>query len=214
MKKFREFDLAKSFVRKLRLQNQREWYAYCKSGNKHDDIPSDPRNVYFDKWLSWGDWLGTGKIANVSRTFLAFEDAKKVVRKRGLKNVKEWTEFGKMKDAPTNIPKNPHMVYRNEWISFADWLGTPNISTRKRKFKTYSEAKKYVQKLNLKSQKEWRQFYKSSNRSMDIPTAPERVYANEWKNWSDFLGIEKKSINNDAKKKSTKKTLRKNRNDK
>jgi len=188
VKQFREFSLARRFVQKLRLKNQREWYDYCKSGKKLDDIPSDPRTVYFDKWISWGDWLGTGIVANASRNFLAFEDAKKMVQKFGLKNAKEWYEFTKIKD----IPKNPHMVYRSEWKGFGDWLGTTNVSTRKRKFMKYSEAKNYVQKLNLKSLKEWREFYKSSQRISNIPTAPERVYKNEWKDWGDFLGTKKK----------------------
>ena len=45
-KQFRDFKSAREFVRKLNLKGQKEWLDYCKSGNKPDDIPSSPWNVY------------------------------------------------------------------------------------------------------------------------------------------------------------------------
>jgi hypothetical protein len=46
MKEFRGFESAREFVRKLKLKSNKEWKEYCKSGNKPDDIPSAPWNVY------------------------------------------------------------------------------------------------------------------------------------------------------------------------
>jgi len=37
-KKFRTFEEARSFVRKLGLENAREWEKYSKSGNKPHEI--------------------------------------------------------------------------------------------------------------------------------------------------------------------------------
>ena len=48
-KQFRDFESAREFVRSLKLKGQKEWYEYCKSGNKPDDIPSSPWNVY-NEW--------------------------------------------------------------------------------------------------------------------------------------------------------------------
>ena len=45
-KQFRDFEDAREFVRKLGLKNKKEWQEYCKSGNKPDDIPSNPWDVY------------------------------------------------------------------------------------------------------------------------------------------------------------------------
>ena len=45
-KKFRDFEDARKFAILLNLKNQKEWISYCKSGDKPDDIPADPRNVY------------------------------------------------------------------------------------------------------------------------------------------------------------------------
>ena len=46
---FRSFESAREFVRSLNLKNQKEWLEYCKSGNKPDDIPSNPWKTY-KKW--------------------------------------------------------------------------------------------------------------------------------------------------------------------
>jgi hypothetical protein len=48
-KEFRDFESAREFVRKLGLKTQREWAEYCKSGNKPDDIPSNP-------WMVYAEW--------------------------------------------------------------------------------------------------------------------------------------------------------------
>jgi len=48
-KQYRPFKEAREFVRALNLKNQEAWYAYCKSGNKPDDIPSDP-------WITYKEW--------------------------------------------------------------------------------------------------------------------------------------------------------------
>jgi hypothetical protein len=34
------------------------WCEYCKSGQKPDNVPSNPDEVYKDSWISWCDWLG------------------------------------------------------------------------------------------------------------------------------------------------------------
>ena len=48
-KQFRDFESAREFVRKLGLKNKPEWQEYCKSGDKPDDIPSDP-------WIVYKEW--------------------------------------------------------------------------------------------------------------------------------------------------------------
>jgi hypothetical protein len=46
MKKFRDFESAREFARKLNLTGHQEWQEYCKSGDKPDDIPANPWNTY------------------------------------------------------------------------------------------------------------------------------------------------------------------------
>ena len=70
---YRTFEEARAFVHSLGLRSSREWRVWTKSGNKPKDIPADPRNTYKDTgWKGWGDWLGTGTIANQNRSYRSF----------------------------------------------------------------------------------------------------------------------------------------------
>ena len=62
--KFRPFGEAKDYVHSLGLQSETEWREYCKSGKKPENIPYKPYRTYKNEWISWGDWLGTGSIAD------------------------------------------------------------------------------------------------------------------------------------------------------
>src|SRR5258705_331001 len=58
-KTWRPFEEARACVHGLKLKSAKEYHAYCKSGNKPDDIPTNPHIIYTDSgWISWGDWLG------------------------------------------------------------------------------------------------------------------------------------------------------------
>ncbi|MBT4327066.1 MAG: hypothetical protein HOD60_09215, partial [Candidatus Nitrosopelagicus sp.] len=45
---YRSFEEARKFVRGLGLKGNKEWREYCASGNKPDDIPSNPFATYSD----------------------------------------------------------------------------------------------------------------------------------------------------------------------
>ena len=88
------------------------------------NIPSTPHRVYGREWRGWGDWLGTGAIANQDRVYLCFTDAREIVRALNLKGQKEWCEWSKSKHRLLNIPSAPARVYGGEWRGHGDWLGT------------------------------------------------------------------------------------------
>jgi len=58
--KYKPFNVARKFVRNLKLKSETEWRKWTKSNKKPIDIPANPMNVkaYKDKWISMGDWLG------------------------------------------------------------------------------------------------------------------------------------------------------------
>lgn len=58
------FEQAREFVRSIRLRSWADWAEYRKSERKPRDIPTAPEVVYGDEWISLGDWLGTGRIAD------------------------------------------------------------------------------------------------------------------------------------------------------
>jgi superfamily II DNA or RNA helicase len=65
-KKFVSLKEAKAFVKKLGFTTQFEWRNYVSSGKRPEYIPSNPDKNYIKtgEWISWGDFLGTGRIAN------------------------------------------------------------------------------------------------------------------------------------------------------
>jgi hypothetical protein len=57
------------------------------------------------------------------------------------------------------------------------------------KYKSFEDAREFVHKLKLKSQKEWNDYCKSGQKPDDIPAKPSRTYKqNGWKTWGDWLG--------------------------
>jgi hypothetical protein len=120
---------------------------------------------------------------------MPFEEARAYVRKLKLKDQKAWVSYTKSGDKPQNIPANPPTVYKtNGWIGFGDWLGNSNKSNRGRVYLNFSEARKIVHKLNLKSVYEYQEWHRK-NRPLNIPSKPERIYGNEgYISWPDWLG--------------------------
>ena len=92
---FRSFNKARKFVHSLKLKNVPDWEEYRKSDKKPFDIPATPNRTYKKEWISYGDWLGTGRIANQKRKYRSFEEAREFVRKLKLKNRDEWDAYVK-----------------------------------------------------------------------------------------------------------------------
>ena len=87
---FRIFSDTKIFVHSLNLKSLGEWWEYCKSGNKPDDIPSTPHEQYKDKgWINWGDWLGTYTITDRNRKYRPFNEAREFVHSLNLSDAEE-----------------------------------------------------------------------------------------------------------------------------
>ncbi len=140
LRPYRKFKQARSFVRSLGLKSGSEWRKYCKGelsekGIKPEDIPSDPHHVYRGKgWKGMGDWLGTGTVATRDRQYRDFKQARSFVRQLKLRSQSEWHRYckgevpGKEKK-PRDIPANPQRTYKDDWVSWPDWLGT---STRRK----------------------------------------------------------------------------------
>ncbi|MFY8012785.1 MAG: integrase repeat-containing protein [Saprospiraceae bacterium] len=192
-KSFLEFKEARDFVQKLKLKSSKEWSDYCKSGDKPEDIPSNPNGTYKQNgWKTMGDWLGTGTVAARLREYKSFEEARNFVHKLKLKGQKEWKDYCKTGQKPENIPASPNRIYSQDgWKDWGDWLGTWSVATLLREYISFSDARDFVHKLNLKSQKEWKNYCKSGQKQENIPANPNRTYSQDgWKGWGDWLGTE------------------------
>ena len=57
------FKEAKLKINKLKIKSMRDYFKWH-SKNKPTDIPYRPQAAYQNEWKGWGDFLGTGRIAN------------------------------------------------------------------------------------------------------------------------------------------------------
>ena len=187
--KFQSFKNARNYVHKLQLKNEREWILFCKSNKKPHDIPSVPRQYYTKEWEGLGDWLGTYTIAPQNKKFKTFRNARKFVHSLNLKSYYDWLDYCKSNKKPHDIPSVPRQYYTKEWKGFGDWLGTYTIAPQNKKFKTFRNARRFARRLKLNSHLAWVQYYKTHTLPLDIPTTPNRTYANSgWLGWKDWLG--------------------------
>jgi hypothetical protein len=185
-RKFRTFENCREFAYSLKLNVVKDWNQYCTTGNKPDDIPNNPQRTYKNKgWTSWGDFLGTGRVATHLIKYRTFEKARRFAHDLGLKNQKSWYVFAKSNKLPDNIPINPNQVYKDKgWISWGDFL---DIGLKK--YRTFEKARKFAQSLGLTGANEWRVFVKSGKLPKDMPANPNQVYKNKgWTNWGDWTG--------------------------
>ena len=186
----RPFTEARAFVRNLNLKSGAEWRDYCHSGRRPADIPYHPERCYQSEWISMGDWLGTGRVADQFKVYRPFKEARAFVRSLNLKDTKAWFAYTKRADFPDDIPRAPRnsKSYKNEWIGMGDWLGTGRVADHLKVYRPFKEARAFVRSLNLKSGAEWIEYCRSGKKPDDLPVKPTRVYQSEWIGMGDWLG--------------------------
>ena len=186
----RNFEDARKFVHSLKLKSMNEYRKYCKSGEKPDDIPYAPNTVYKnDGWVSFGDWVGTGRIADQYKEFRPFEDARKFVCSLNLKSDAEWKQYCKSGKKPNDIPAAPQQVYKKEYKGLGDWLGTGTIAPFNKKYRPFEDTRKFVRSLGVETETEWHNWCKTHQKPDDISLSLHKTYKNKgWKGWRNFLG--------------------------
>ncbi len=193
LREYRSFEDARKYARSLDLKGQKQWFAHTKTKDFPNDIPVLPYKKYKGKgWISWGDWLGTGTVASYLREYRSFEDTREYARSLNLKSSTQWFAHTKTKDFPNDIPVLPYKKYKGKgWISWGDWLGTGNIANYLKEYRSFEEARKHAQSLNLKNANQWFANTKTKDFPKDIPVAPNQIYKGKgWISWGDWLGTE------------------------
>jgi superfamily II DNA/RNA helicase len=185
---YRSYEEAEKYAQSLKLKNINEWWELSKSGKLPKDIPVSAHLIYSNKWKNWGEFLGTNYVAAQLRKYRSYDDAKKYAQSLNLKSGSEWLEHTKSKNFPKDIPLTIAHVYKKEFEGTSIFLNTGFVSQRLRKYRSYDDAKKYAQSLNLKSGSDWLEHTKSKNFPKDIPAFPGRHYKKKFEGMGVFLG--------------------------
>lgn len=121
-KNFISYQESKLWIKNnIGIINKKTFLKLCKENVIPKYIPRKPEFTY-KEFFSWYDFLGI-KNKRVPKDYLTFNDAKSLVHTLKIKSNKEWKVFIKENTFKLKIPTNPDSLYKNEWISWYDWLG-------------------------------------------------------------------------------------------
>ncbi|MCU0794071.1 MAG: hypothetical protein MUE42_14745, partial [Opitutaceae bacterium] len=116
--------------------------------NRPTNIPSTPETVYCDEgWIGWGDFLGTGRIANYLRELWPYEKAREFAHKLNLRTSPEWKDYcdGKRPDLPPRPPEVPYSPFKSYqgkgWVSWDAFLAP--------RWRAYPLARDFAHSLKL-----------------------------------------------------------------
>jgi hypothetical protein len=177
---YKTFEESREYVRGLNLKSLKEFQDWSSSGNRPDDIPSRPSNIFEEEWISWWDYLG---VSDGWNGYMEYNELVKYIKPFNIKSNSEWNNYWKTNNKPHNIPSCPQNTYK-EWVSWNRFLGTKE----KVPFVSYQDAERFAIELNLKKMSEWMEWFKI-NKPDGIPSSPQTVYKNNgWVSWGKFLG--------------------------
>jgi hypothetical protein len=137
--KYHSFEKARAFVRRLKINDEKEWLLYAKGklpgrDIKPKDIPFRPNTYYKEEWKGYNDFLGNGKEKGKSHPkYVSYKEARDFARNLGLKNTTQWRNYtyGRMKKS--NLPPMPknmvgdvkrYYTKKGTWKSWKDFLGS------------------------------------------------------------------------------------------
>jgi superfamily II DNA or RNA helicase len=175
---WRPFEEAREFVRNMKLTNQENWFNTV---NLPSDIPRSPQIVYKATWKNWPDWLGYDTKGGRNKKFIDFSQAQQIAISNSISSLNDWITF-KKKNKLNNIPTNPHKTYKQSWKNYNDFFKRKSVE-----FLPFEDAKKFVNSLNIKKQREWFERYEELNLLENkIPKYPNEFYK-EWVSWAFWL---------------------------
>ena len=186
------FKEARAFVQKAGIKTVAEFRKWIESGNKPPNFPSSPYSYYRRYWVSWYHFFGIERKSRSRTDWMEFEEARAFIQKKGIKKYREFYEWIKSEDRNPNVPSNPRVVYKKDWVSWRHFFGTEGKERHLKDWMSYEEARAFVQKAGIKTVAEFREWSKAGKKPPNIPTDPKTIYKEEWVSWFHFLGTDKR----------------------
>ena len=112
------FTDARRMARTYQFSTKEEFLDYDCPGAYQ--LPKNPDQVWEQEWKGWEDWLGVR---------LEFDTARTTARALKLQSATDYMELIASNtlddnDDASRLPYQPDKIYKKEWISWEDWLGT------------------------------------------------------------------------------------------
>lgn len=182
-------DEAAALLRSLGVKTLTDFKLLKKNGDRPASIPANPETFYSD-YPGWREFIQLGSNINPADLLpLSYSELKTLNFRFSIRTQQSYAEAINNGTLPIGSPKNPESYFKDEWISWQDYLAP------KSKFVSFNEARRYARKLGLKSSYEWRAFCRQGHKPDFIPVLPDRDY-DEFISWQDFLmGNENESTN-------------------
>jgi very-short-patch-repair endonuclease len=192
-----KYEDLKNLVKSLEIKSKDDYIAKYKTLISYGlKAPLNPRTFYgIEIWENWSAFLNKPlHKKNHYKIYYSYLDCKNIIQS---KRIKSKTDFAKnIKNIihyDIRIPYNPYIIYKSEWESWGEFLGTGTIQNMLKDWVPFEEARNWARKLDFKMTKEWR-YMELSKLPEGIPTHPDRSYKNKgWVDWYDWLGIDKRT---------------------
>ena len=132
------------------------------------------------------------------RQWMPYPDAKKWATESGIASVDQWKTMRKVNPDffPPSMPANPRNIYKHVGFSWGDFLGTNNIASHKRKYRSLDDASKWAKENGITGKRQWEKLSGKGVLPTDIPFNILKVYGKEAfatiGNWGGFLGTSNK----------------------
>ncbi|HFQ5194334.1 TPA: integrase repeat-containing protein [Vibrio vulnificus] len=137
-------------------------------------LPYHPDRVYSKQWKSWLDFLGKDKLEYYPNLVTTKKAAQR------LKIISQ-SDYQRRYKLDPLLPCHPNEVYAAEWTNWFDFLG----KVKSEHYPNLASAKDAVLRQGITSHTGYQRYYKLDPL---LPCQPNLVYAEEWRDWADFLG--------------------------
>ena len=74
------YEKANEFAQSSGIKSAKQWFLASKGDELPATLPANPAQIYKQKgWISWGDFLGTGRIADQQKKYWEYKKARDFV---------------------------------------------------------------------------------------------------------------------------------------
>ncbi|WP_440679033.1 DEAD/DEAH box helicase family protein [Candidatus Pelagibacter sp. HIMB1517] len=193
---WRSYEEAKKWVQSFQFKSSQDYKNKMKKMLEKKTWPPDIRRdpKAYKEFKSYIDYLGTNTFSPKERgkLFKSYKETKAYLKKFKITTLREYRSFLKKYKGIFPLPASPYEVYKKEWVHWGDYLSNDKLSKDETSssWKSYDETRKFVLKLKLKNESEWRNYIKNNKMPKGITRSPRRIFtkSGDWKGIGHFLG--------------------------